>query len=226
MILRQYERITRAKFLTKVIVATSADSTDDELTSLLQSNAIEVRRGPLEDVFARFGDVISEFEPDHIVRLTADCPLIDYEVIDRTVKEHLETDSDYTTNTTPPTFPDGLDVEVFTLRAFKKLRVEALSTLEREHVTLGFKDKSRGFNIHTVSQTPSHGHLRWTVDLPEDLEFVKTIYERLYVSKPGFIQNDILQLLRCEPNLSRTENDEPRNSGLLEQLKRADNHLE
>jgi len=214
MILRQFERLAASKELDRIIVATSDETSDDELTRVLNQAGVEVRRGPLNDVLARFALIINDLKPSHTVRLTADCPLADPEVVDRVVQDHLHTGGAYTSNVHPPTYPDGLDVEVFSAHAFDILRNSALSSAEREHVTLGFLNPSRGFSIHNVKQDTNYSDLRWTVDLPEDLEFVRAVYKHLYSSKPDFRQTDILALLKQQPELVRTAKDVPRNAGM------------
>lgn len=214
MILRQLERIEKARFVDKIVVATSTDPSDDLLAETLTNAGFTVRRGPLGDVFQRFAIVIDEFVPENIVRLTADCPLTDPEIIDQVIIEHLSSSTEYTNNTTKPTFADGLDVEVFTREAFNELRKEALSDAEIEHVTLGFRSTKRSFQTHCLMQEPDLGHLRWTVDVADDLEFVRTIYSRLYNINPDFLQKDILELLSKEPSLNRTQKDEQRNAAL------------
>jgi spore coat polysaccharide biosynthesis protein SpsF len=98
MVLRQLERVRRAQELDGIVVATSVESSDDELAEVLDAAGVTVRRGPLADVLGRFGQVIEEFSPDHVVRLTADCPLADPSVIDRIVSTHRAEDADYTSN--------------------------------------------------------------------------------------------------------------------------------
>lgn len=214
MILRHIERLSRVGNIDKLVVATSWDSSDDELTAVLEEARVEVWRGPLDDVFGRFAQVIDQLKPAHVVRLTADCPLADPGVIDLTIQEHLQSGADYTSNTNPPTFPDGLDVEVFTVEAFTRLRELLLSKAEREHVTLGFREASRAFTLHNVAQTVDREDLRWTVDLPADLEFVRWVYHELYEQKPTFGQDEILELLHSNPQRSRTSADATRNAAL------------
>jgi len=214
MILRQIERVRRSRRIDALVVATSVDPSDDELVQVLQEAGVEVRRGALDDVVARFTAVVEEFAPAHIVRLTADCPLTDPAVIDRVVDEHMDRGSDYTSNVLSPTYPDGLDVEVLSASAFARLIGRELTTREREHVTLGLYSHPELFTTDNVEQSPSRAELRWTVDVPQDLEFVQAVYDRLYHNDPAFDQDAILALLEREPALSRTESDLARNAGL------------
>lgn len=217
MVLRQLERIMLSQNIGQVVVATSNDESDDELVDVLTVNGYEVRRGPLDDVVQRFQLVIDEFQPEHVVRLTADCPLADPCVIDKIIDEHLLRQSDYTSNVLAPTFPDGLDVEVFSTRAFKRLTDTELTPTEREHVTLGIYTNPERYSLWNVSQDSDHSRLRWTVDVPEDLEFVRRVYEQLYHIDSAFGQEEILDLLELQPALSRTSQDLARNAGLVKE---------
>jgi spore coat polysaccharide biosynthesis protein SpsF len=200
----------------ELVVATSVDASDDALVEVLESAGVKVRRGPLDDVVARFDLVIKEFEPDTIVRLTADCPLTDPRVIDQVIGQHLARGDDYTSNTLPPTYPDGLDVECMSAAAFRRLTDLPLTTREREHVTMGIYGRPEQFIRSTVTQHPDWSQLRWTVDVPEDLEFVRIVYDQLYAKDGGFGQSEILQLLAERPELNRTEQDVARNAGSAE----------
>ena len=214
MILRQIERVRRSELIDRLVVATSVDESDDELVATLQVAGIDVRRGSLNDVVARFAGVVEEFPCDHIVRLTADCPLADAAVIDTVVRAHLANGTDYTSNTLTPTYPDGLDVECLAASAFSRLLALPLTSREREHVTLGLYGRPDEFSLSNVTQTPDRSNLRWTVDVPEDLEFVRAIYERLYDGDTAFGQESILRLLARHPELNRTDQDLARNAGL------------
>ncbi len=213
MILRQIERLRHSRRIDTLVVATSVDPSDDALVEVLESAGVEVRRGPLDDVVARFGLVVSEFVPDTIVRLTADCPLADPAVIDQVIDNHLASGNDYTSNTLPPTFPDGLDVECISAEAFQRLTKLPLTQREREHVTMGIYGRPEQFTRNTVRQDPDLSELRWTVDVPDDLEFVRVVYDGLYAKNKEFGQAAILQLLAEQPQLSRTGHDVARNAG-------------
>lgn len=214
MIIRQIERLKSSSQIDLLVVATSDDPSDDALVNILNEEGVLVRRGPLDDVLERFSQVVDEFEPSSIVRLTADCPLTDINVIDMVISSHLETNSDYTSNTLEPTFPDGLDVECVSISAFNLLRTLDLSTSEREHVTLGIYKRPNIFQLNSIVQPTDLSSLRWTVDVPDDLTFVRTIYELLYARNPSFGQKEILDLFAEEPTLSRTDEEFSRNFGL------------
>ncbi|WP_223694640.1 cytidylyltransferase domain-containing protein [Leifsonia poae] len=207
MILRQIERLRRSTTIDTLVVATSVEASDDPLANLLEKDGVLVRRGPLQDVAARFAAVVQEFRPSTLVRLTADCPLADHAVIDRVVEEHLASGADYTSNVIDRTYPDGLDVECIAVPAFERMLALPLTQPEREHVTLAIYSRPESFVLKSVEQSPSHAGLRWTVDLPADLEFVRAVYEHLYDRNPDFGQADILELVERTPGLNRSDAD-------------------
>lgn len=205
MIIRQLERVERATMIDNIVVATSVEASDDPLADLIESTGRAVRRGPLQDVAARFAQVADEFAPDHIVRLTADCPVADHAIIDRVVGEHLASGADYTSNVMPRTYPRGLDVECISTVTFERMMQLDLTEPEREHVTMGIYSRPSEFVLHNVVQSDDSSNLRWTVDLPEDLEFVRAVYDALYADNPDFTQEDILNLLARAPHLTHLE---------------------
>jgi spore coat polysaccharide biosynthesis protein SpsF len=203
MIIRQLERLAGSSMIDQLVVATSTDASDDPLADLLEGRSVEYRRGSLDDVAARFLQVADEFQPTHIVRLTADCPLADPSVINHVIEAHVRLGADYTSNTIERSYPQGLDVECMTFSAFSTLMALELTRDEREHVTLGIYSRPTRFRLQSVTQGENHSDLRWTVDLPEDLEFVRTIYAALYEKNPRFAQEEILEFLSTRPELSR-----------------------
>jgi spore coat polysaccharide biosynthesis protein SpsF len=214
MIVRQVERLRRSTMIDRLVIATSVDPSDDPLVAELERRGIEVRRGPLDDVVGRFAGIVEEMAPTTVVRLTADCPLTDVEVVDRVIRAHLDAGGDYTSNTLKPTYPDGLDVECISAAAFARLVALALTGREREHVTLGLYGRPNEFMLTSVEQEPDLSALRWTVDVAGDLDFVRSIFGLLYPEDPGFGQTAILALLKQRPDLNRTEEDLARNAGL------------
>ncbi len=133
----QIDRIRNSK-VDNLVIATSTDSSDDILVEYLKTIHVEVRRGPLEDVATRFLQILDEFDPRNFIRLTADCPFVMSQLIDKMLDVFNLSDLDYLSNSNPPTFPDGLDVEIVNASAFRQLLRSDLSKSEREHVTLRF----------------------------------------------------------------------------------------
>jgi spore coat polysaccharide biosynthesis protein SpsF len=187
MLGRQVERLRRSRRLDRLVLATSEDSSDDPLAAYSESLGLDVVRGPLADVLGRFLMALDLFpSADVLVRLTGDCPLTDWRVLDATVDRHVEAGADYTSNVAERTFPHGLDVEVARPQALRAAGAEATSSHDREHVMPFLYGHPERFRLAAITRTPSLAHLRWTVDLPEDLQFVRHVYETLYPVDPDF----------------------------------------
>ena len=205
MVLRQLERISRAKRIDALVAATSQERSDDVLTEILEHNGVRVFRGPLEDVLARFVGALDEAGgADHVVRLTADCPFADPEVIDAVIARHLESGADYTSDTPARrTFPKGLDCEAMTAAALRDADAEAKEPDEREHVTPYIYRRPGRFSIASVDQDRDEGDVRWTVDTPEDYAFASVVYDGLYPQTPAFTSDDVRAFVRARPELHR-----------------------
>jgi spore coat polysaccharide biosynthesis protein SpsF len=202
MILRQIERLRRARRLERIVVATSTDPSDDSLAALLAAHGVPVHRGPLDDVLARYEGALRAFPAEVLVRLTADCPLADPEVIDATVEMLLETGLDYGANTPDPRcFPKGLDVEVMRAEALLRAAREARDPYEREHVTPYLYRHPELFDRAFLHQEADEADVRWTVDRPDDLEFVRAVYAALYPADPAFTSDDVRAFVRSRPDL-------------------------
>jgi spore coat polysaccharide biosynthesis protein SpsF len=209
MLSRQVERIRRAETISKIIIATSADPSDDPIEELADSEQLEVFRGSLDNVFSRFRKISkASVEPD-FVRLTGDCPLTDPSVIDKVVREHLNSEADYTSNTLIRTYPRGLDVEIFRSSALEKLEKCGLSNLELEHVTLGFHARASLFSLQNVCDLGDNSSLRWTVDTEQDFKFVAWVYGSLLDLDPTFDSDMIYSLLARHPDRIVRDNESP-----------------
>jgi spore coat polysaccharide biosynthesis protein SpsF len=206
MILRQIERVNYAKNFDKLIVLTSTDSSDDILCNILKDAKLSVIRGSLADVHSRFKKAIVENECENIIRLTADCPLIDFNVLDKMIDMFANNEFDYLSNTQIRTFPRGLDVEIFKKQAFLKFSENSsLTSYQKEHVTPYFYQNPDKFKLGNFSQSIDFSRLRWTVDTETDFEFVKVIYEALYPTNSKFSMQDILEFLKSNPKLNNYE---------------------
>jgi spore coat polysaccharide biosynthesis protein SpsF len=218
MLLLQIERVRRSQGFDKLIVATSTDPSDDAIESLCRMNSIDCFRGSLQDVLDRFYQAALPFKPEHVVRLTGDCPLADPEVIDRVIDVHLKGSFDYTSNVLEPTYPDGLDVEVVRFSSLAQARHEATLPSHHEHVTLYVHQHPELFRTANVRSEQDLSALRWTVDEPADLEVVKRIYEGIYPKNPEFTTRDILSFLDDHPDLKVLNTVHRRNEGLARSL--------
>jgi len=204
MILRQIERVRRARRIGRLVVATSDQASDDALAGVLAQAGVDVHRGPLDDVLARFVGALDAFGPaDHVVRLTADCPLADPQVIDAVIARVVESGADYGSNTPPHrTYPKGLDVEVMTAAALRAAAARASAPEEHEHVTWGLHRHPELYRQVFVSQGADEGEVRWTVDYPDDYAFVVAVYDALYADNPAFTSDDVRRLVRARPDLA------------------------
>lgn len=218
MLARQIERVRRSSLIDRLVVATSDAQDDDRLEQLCRAIGVDCYRGSLNDVLDRFYQATTLYKAETIVRLTGDCPLIDPMVIDRVVQQYLDSNSDYVSNVIKPTYPDGLDVEVFSRAALKQAWESAHKKSEREHVTPYILNNPDQFNLANCAHTEDFSSLRWTVDEPEDFEFVKAVYERLYQSNPSFGMDEILALLANSSELSQLNTRYKRNEGLAKSL--------
>lgn len=195
-------RASAARLVDEVIVVTSNEPEDDIIQELCQKQCVPFYRGPLEDVLSRFYQAALYFDrPDTIVRITADCPFIDPNVIDAMLREFSRLDIDYMGNSAPPpgTFPDGLDVEIFTFEALCRANKEALLPSEREHVTFYFW-KSGCFKTYRFDRLDDVSKLRFTIDYREDYELLEPIHRQL-TAKFGVFSLELLLEKIVESNL-------------------------
>lgn len=214
-------RLSFCKKIDKIIVITSEDSENEPIVHLCEKLSIDCFQGDEKDVLDRYYHAAIRFnlnEQDSIVRITADCPLIDPIIVDEVIEKHLDKGYDYTTNTLIRTFPDGLDCEVFTLPILNEMWDEAKLKSEREHVTLFIKNNPDNYNLGNLAQDNDFSNFRWTVDEKEDFILIKKIYECLYDEEKIFLMDDILQLLDDNPSLLKINNMYERNEGLKKSL--------
>ncbi len=204
MILRQIERVRRARRIDRLVVATSAEASDDELARVVGEAGVEVYRGPLDDVLARFVGALDAFGPaTHVARLTGDCPLTDPELIDAVIERVVGSGADYGSNTPlRRTYPRGLDAEAMTAEALRAAAARASSPEEHEHVTWALHRRGDLYRQAFVSQAADEGEVRWTVDTLGDFAFVAAVYEALYPGNPAFSSDDVRRLVHARPDLA------------------------
>lgn len=212
-------RVRMARSADQVVVVTSNEPADNAIADFCIQNGIECFRGSETDVLDRFYQAAKRYGADAVVRITADCPLIDPEVVDRVVNTYLEGRYDYVSNTLRLTYPDGLDAEVFSFAALETTWREAELPSDREHVTPRIRTSGR-FRIHNVANEVdlSARDLRWTVDDPIDLDFVRAVYSRLGGEQQFFGQVEVLRLLDMEPSLMEINKGIIRNEGYYKSL--------
>jgi spore coat polysaccharide biosynthesis protein SpsF len=198
----EIDRIRRSRTIEKLVVATSREACDDAIQAFCDVNVVPCYRGELHDVLARFHGAVEAFGPaEHVIRLTADCPLIDWTVIDAAVALHKKEGADLTGNGIRRTYPDGLDVEVMTFSALDRAHREATDAGHREHVTQYIYHHPEKFRLAHLTQTADLGALRWTVDTPADFKMVERVFAGLANLNNGFLQQDVLQFLEKHPEI-------------------------
>jgi len=204
MLFRVVVRARRAQTLGKVIVATTTDASDDPIAQFCRARGFPFFRGHPRDVLDRYYQSARYFEAETIVRLTADCPLIDPHEIDRTVRAYFEAEVDFAANRLPPpwkrTTPIGLDTEVVDFNALAEAWRDAEAKYAREHVMPYFYEKDGRFRILLVDHLPDIGHFRLTVDTQDDLRLIRKIYSH-FDNSDDFTLNEVLRLLNRHPEL-------------------------
>ena len=219
MLLHQIERIQNSKRIDKLVVATSIEKSDNVIEEICLDNDIEVFRGSLDNVLDRFYQCAKLYNPEHIVRLTGDCPLVDWQAIDQTIQYHVKGKYDYVNNRSKPAFPDGLDVEVITYSTLKNAFNNAILPSEKEHVTYYVRQRKDKFKLGYFYSTKDLSHMRWTVDESEDFILVEKIYKNLYKNNPKFLMKDVLELLNNQPELLKINSHIGASEGMKKSLK-------
>lgn len=198
----QIERLRQAKEANEVVILTSTHPADDAIVEFCKQKEVLCYRGPEDDVLARYQQVAIERQPDAIVRITSDCPLIDPEITDMVIKTYRNAypTFDYVSNTLKHTFPRGLDTEIFSLQALDNAFKNGQLSEEREHVTPYLYRHPELFNLANVASDINLSKYRWTVDTIEDFTLIKLILEHLYPNQPDFRLYDVINLLKQHPD--------------------------
>jgi spore coat polysaccharide biosynthesis protein SpsF len=187
-------QLHECKNIEKIIIATTELQEDNIICEYLSSKQIEFFRGSSEDVLDRYFQCAKKFSIDTIVRITADNPLIDPQIVDTIIEEYKKGKYDFITNTINRTFPYGTEVEIFSYEILEKAWKKAEKPSEKEHVTTFIKDPKNGFNLENITNVENFSNLRYTVDKKEDLVLVKEIAKNIH-NRPILLQ-DIIELYR------------------------------
>ena len=180
---------------------------NDILSETVKKLGFAVFRGSEEDVLDRYYQAAKCYSAEVVVRITGDCPLIDPNIVDDVIELYKKRKADYASNIDPPTYPDGLDTEVFSFRALEIAHRNATTTYDREHVTAYFYKKNSKFKIANFSFHSDLSKLRWTLDTKKDLIIIKKIIKKIK-RRPIFLK-DILMILKKEPELMNINQDIP-----------------
>jgi len=216
--LLEYEinRVRQSKKIDKIIVATTINKKDNKIESLCKKNGIECFRGPEDDVLNRFYQCSLKYHQfRNIIRITGDCPLIDPEIIDRVIALFEKGACDYASNVETETFPDGMDVEIFTKKALFLANRNANLASQREHVTQYIRKSKRLKKKNFVSPI-NWSHFRLTVDNKEDFEVIKFLIKHSKLSD-GYLS--YIALLTKNPKIMLRNLHIKRNEGLIKSLK-------
>ena len=193
-------RVKESKLLDEVIIATTINSDDDEIVEVAVKEDTSYFRGSLENVLERYYEAALEYDLDVIVRVTSDCPCLDWNIIDEIIQSHLDSGADYTSNTLIETFPRGIDCEVFNFDVLKEAYLNASEKYEKEHVTpYIYKTNPNKFQINKYVSSKDYSDIRITLDTPQDYAVLCVIYDNLYEENNFFTLNDILVLFDKKP---------------------------
>ena len=205
------KRLAQAKRINTIIVATSKNPENKPLIDHIRKLGIDVFEGSENDVLERYHQAAKPYQPDAVVRITGDCPLVDPQLVDSLIASFASPQVDYSSNINPPSYPDGLDIEVFTFNALEKAVREATSTAQREHVT-PYIYQSGHFKTANFANQDDLSRERWTVDEPDDLKVVEAIFKHF---DPGidFSWTEVMELKKKNPKVFAANQHLVRNEG-------------
>lgn len=205
------KRLSESKYIDQIIVATSTDSKNAPLIQHVTSLGYSVFEGSENDVLSRYYHAVKDMQPDAIVRVTGDCPLVDPNVVDEIIETFKVKKVDYASNTLTPTYPDGIDVSIASFNALEKAYHEATSEYDREHIMPYIRNPEK-FNLANVEYAEDYSKERWTVDEPEDFEVIQNIFNHFH-PRINFSWLEVLQLLKNKPHLFSANRKFMRNEG-------------
>ncbi len=206
LLYRMIERLRMIRHTAEIIIATSQETADDIIER--EASAIDVAcfRGSLNNLLDRHYQLAKQAGADVVLKIPSDCPLIDPNIIDDVLDFYFDNQKqyDFVSNLHPATFPDGNDVEIMSMDCLERTWKEATRPLELEHTTPYIWENQDKFRIGNVlwsaGKDYSMSH-RFTIDYPEDYQFIKRVFEELYPANPGFTCEDILNLLEEKPDI-------------------------
>jgi len=211
-------RVKQIKNVDQIILITTKREIDKKLIGIANESKILSFQGDTLDVLNRHYQCALKFNADPIIRITSDCPLIDPLLVQEILEFFLSNDYDYVSNTIIPTYPDGLDTEIFSFMSLKQAANQAKLKSEREHVTSYIKNNSEKFKLYNYRSVQDYSKFRWTVDEKYDLDFVRQIYFEMRPKKI-FSMDDILKIISKNPEIQKINSNIMRNEGYLKSLK-------
>lgn len=192
-------RLSKAKEISQIVVATSIDERNQPLVAHVNQLGYACEQGSENDVLDRFVQVARAHQADVVVRITGDCPLVDPILVDDTVRQFKKANVDYFSNTNPPTYPDGLDIEVCRFSALEKAWQETNKTFDREHVTPYLRE-SKQFTRASTQHHEDLSALRWTVDEAADFAVIEAVFQHFH-PRTDFSWQEVLTLQKQQPNI-------------------------
>ena len=204
-------RLSASREIEQIVVATSTDERNKPLVEHIRHLGYFCEQGSENDVLELYAEAAKAHGADVVVRITGDCPLVDPELVDECIRGFKEAGVDYYSNTNPPTYPDGLDIEVFSCKALKKAVLEAETSFDREHVTPYLRNSDL-FSIASMQHGEDLSALRWTVDDPADFGVIETVF-RYFYPRTDFTWQEVLDLQRQQPDLFSINQNISRNEG-------------
>lgn len=205
------ERLSKSKKIDQIILATSVDSRNDPLAAYVESIGYTSFRGSENHVLERYYQAAKGANADIVLRITGDCPVIDPELVDVVIENFLSSGADYGSNISPPTFPDGLDTEIFSFEALATAYREAQTEREFEHVTPYLRENSK-FKKYSLNNEEDFSNRRWTVDEPKDFEVITKVFE-FFHPRIDFRWRDIIDLQKTKPEIFSINDHLLRNEG-------------
>lgn len=206
-------RLSKSKELHQIVVATSVDQRNQPLADHVKKLGYQCEEGSENDVLDRFLHAAQAHQADVVVRITGDCPLVDPELVDECIRCFKAIDADYLSNANPPTYPDGLDIEVFSVNALQQAARESVNTYDREHVT-PYLYKSGKFKTSSIQHCQDLSTLRWTVDEPADFVVIEKVFKHFYPAI-DFTWEEVLNLQHEQPDIFIINQTINRNEGAV-----------
>jgi glutamate-1-semialdehyde 2,1-aminomutase len=206
-------RLSKSQEIDQIVLATSTDERNQPLIEYVSKLGYEVVVGSENDVLGRYLLAAKEVDADVIVRITGDCPLVDPTLVDQVVRVFKQSTVDYCSNISPPSYPDGLDIEVFSMAALERAGKETIDPLDREHVTPYLRD-SKKFSISAVASDCDYSGLRWTVDEEVDYEVISAVFEQ-FKGDIYFGWQKVLEIQNMQPELFSANQSLVRNEGAM-----------
>ncbi|MBC8185065.1 aminotransferase class III-fold pyridoxal phosphate-dependent enzyme [candidate division KSB1 bacterium] len=206
-----FHRLSQSKKIDKIILATSKNTENDLPSDLIANLGYDVFRGSENDVLDRYYNAAKQYQPETVVRITGDCPIIDPTLVDEVISFYNHEKMDYASNTNPPTYPDGLDTEVFSFQALKIAHEQAKENFDREHVTPFIKAHYQFNQMNFVNKLDLSNE-RWTVDDPEDFTVIENIFNH-FAPNLDFSWKEVLELKQSKPEYFKANQNIKRNEG-------------